>query len=134
MANSQQQIHSRIGDEIEAHCGRCRMDRNHRIVAQDPDGTIRKIICGMCNSYRAYRPPKQTEARVGKPRTPRASAASTPEDFGLPTRNYNMREGYQVGEVIAHPTFGVGKVVSLKDTFKIEVKFSDGLKVLLQNK
>lgn len=140
MVDSSKNSHSRIGEEIEAPCGRCRMDRIHRIVAQDPDGTIKKIICGMCNTYRSYRAPKaqSTTTKVSKPRTSstgssRSSAAAV-EDFGLPSRNYNMRENYDVGEVIAHSAFGVGKVIAIKDMNKIEVKFSDGLKVLLQNK
>jgi hypothetical protein len=133
MIKPQENKQSRIGDEVEAYCGRCRMERNHKVVAQDPDGTIRKVICGMCNSYRIYRPPKQNETRTGKPRASRASSPRV-EDFGPPSRNYSMRENYLVGDVIAHPTFGVGKVITLKDSNKIEVKFSDGLKVLLQNK
>ena len=126
--------HSRIGQEIEAYCGRCRMDRIHRVVAQDPDGRIRKIICGMCNSYRNH---KQTQVSSSQPRTVRRSssrAAAPPEDYGSPSRSYNMRENFEVGEVISHPMFGVGKVVTIRDNNKIEVKFRDGLKVLLQNK
>ncbi|MEW6732960.1 MAG: hypothetical protein AB1489_16665 [Acidobacteriota bacterium] len=123
--------HSRVGQEIEAYCGKCRMDRTHRVVAQDADGTIRKIICAMCQSYRHYRPPQmgQTTTRRTSVRT-----ASAPEDFGPPSRVYNMRENYQVGEVLSHPQFGIGKVVVLRDANKIEVKFPDGVKLLLQNK
>ncbi|MBI4851423.1 MAG: hypothetical protein HY819_06490 [Acidobacteria bacterium] len=138
MVDSSKPAHSRIGEEIEAPCGRCRMDRIHRIVAQDPDGSIKKIICGMCNSYRSYRQPKaqsETGTKVAKVRSSSSRSTTTAaEDFGLPSRNYNMRENYDVGEVIGHSTFGVGKVLSIKDMNKIEVKFSDGIKVLLQNK
>lgn len=133
MVDTQSKGHSRIGEEIDAYCGRCRLERTHRIVAQDADGTVRKVICGMCNSYRAYRPPKEDS----KPRstTPRVKSSKVvEEDFGLPSRNYNMRENFDVGEVIAHTTFGVGKVVAVRDFNKIDVKFSDGVKILLQNK
>jgi len=138
MVDSLSPAHSRIGEEIEAPCGRCRMDRIHRIVAQDPDGTIKKIICGMCNSYRNYRQPKahsESSPKIAKTRSSSSRSTTTViEDFGLPSRNYNMRENYEIAEVIAHPTFGVGKVLSIKDLNKIEVKFSDGVKTLLQNK
>ncbi|MFY9224720.1 MAG: hypothetical protein WAQ98_18750 [Blastocatellia bacterium] len=139
MVNSLTPSHSRIGEEIETLCGRCRMDRIHRIVAQDPDGTVKKVICGMCNTYRSYRAPKTAKGettKVTKTRSTstRTQTASSVEDFGLPSRNYNMRENYEAGEIIAHASFGVGKVLSIKDTNKIEVKFSDGVKVLLQNK
>jgi hypothetical protein len=128
-------VHSRVGQEIEAYCGRCRMDRIHRVVAQDPDGTIRRIICAMCNSYRNHRQTqeKQSQPRAAKRETTRASSR-IPEDFGQPSRTYNMRENFEVGEVISHPMFGVGKVMTIRDNNKIEVKFSSGLKVLLQNK
>jgi hypothetical protein len=127
---------SRIGDEVEFYCGRCRLDRTHRVVAQDPDGTIRKVICAMCNTYRAYRPPKESTARSNKPRAARTTTASAPriEDFGIPSRTYNIKDNYQIGEVLQHTSFGVGKVVAIRDINKIEVKFSDGVKVLLQNK
>jgi hypothetical protein len=124
-------VPSRVGKEIEAYCGRCRMDRLHRVVAQDPDGTIRKIICGMCNSYRNHK--QQSQPRAVKRESTRQVSNSV-EDFGLPSRGYNMRENFEVGEVISHPMFGVGKVIAVKDRNKIEVKFPGGLKVLLQNK
>src|SRR5262249_18073990 len=66
--------HSRIGEEIEAYCGRCRLDRIHRIVAQDPDGSVRKIICAMCNSYRNYRTPKENQTRTVKRESARSSS------------------------------------------------------------
>lgn len=134
MVNSQANTHSRIGQEVDTLCGKCGMERTHRIVAQDPDGTIRKVICAMCNSYRNYRPPKPQDSKVTKTRAPRSTANAAPEDFGRPDRNYNMKENFQVGEVIAHSTFGVGKVINIKDGSKIEVKFLDGVKVLLQNR
>lgn len=122
---------SRIGQEVETYCGRCRMDRTHRVVAQDPDGSISKVICAMCNSYRKYKEPSAAKPRAT---TRRASTRSVVvEELGPPSRTYNTRENYEVGEVISHPTFGVGKVVSLRDAKKIEVKFSDGVKLLLQN-
>ncbi len=123
--------HSRIGQEIEAYCGRCRLDRTHRIVAQDEDGSIRKIICGMCNTYRLYRP-KQTSTRTTKRTTPDSTISKYIEPTQA-SRNYSMKESYEVGEVIAHSKFGVGRVITLKDYFKIEVKFPEGVKVLLQN-
>ncbi|KAF0249897.1 MAG: hypothetical protein FD167_708, partial [bacterium] len=123
MVDSSNPVHSRIGEEIEAPCGRCRMDRIHRIVAQDPDGTVKKIICGMCNSYRSYRQPKAQSEGTPKLTKQRSSSSrstsSTIEDFGLPSRSYNMRENYSVGEVLAHPTFGVGKILSIKDMNKV---------------
>jgi hypothetical protein len=134
--STEKTVISRIGDEVEFYCGRCRLERTHRVVAQDPDGTIRKVICAMCNSYRAYRLPKEGSSRAGKPRSTRATtaAAARIEDFGSPTRTYSIKDTYQIGEVLQHTTFGVGKVMAIRDTNKIEVKFSDGVKVLLQNK
>ncbi|MBL8149279.1 MAG: hypothetical protein JNN15_05065 [Blastocatellia bacterium] len=123
---------SRVGQEIEAFCGRCRMDRTHRIVAQDPDGSIKKVICGMCNSYRNYKQPspRSTTKRAAS----RTSTSTVVEEKLFPSRNYNMKESYKEGEVIAHPTFGVGKVLSERDQHKIEVKFADGIRILLQNR
>ncbi len=45
-------------------------------------------------------------------------------------RAYSMRDTYAVGEVLDHPTFGMGEVQSVTSPDKMEVLFKDGLKTL----
>lgn len=120
----------RVGNEIDTYCGRCKMDRTHRIVAMDPDGTIRQVICGMCDSRHNYHAPKKSKVAVRKSSVNPLDA----ETAIFPQRSYQMSSSYNEGEVIDHPKFGVGRVIAVKNSQKIEVQFKDGVRILLQNR
>lgn len=45
-------------------------------------------------------------------------------------RPYNMRQSFEVGEIVDHPTFGMGEVQNTVRPDKMEVLFKNGLKVL----
>jgi hypothetical protein len=47
---------------------------------------------------------------------------------------YNVKDVYQVDDLIRHPSFGLGVVAAVRGLQKIEVMFSTDVKVLLQNK
>jgi hypothetical protein len=49
-------------------------------------------------------------------------------------RTYSPQNKYLTGEVIQHPSFGLGVTTSIKDETKIEVLFEGGLKVLVHGK
>lgn len=51
-----------------------------------------------------------------------------------PSRNYSIRETYELNDLIDHPTFGAGVVVNLQGEEKIEVTFSDTTRWLVHNK
>ncbi len=121
----------RVGNEIDTYCGRCKMERTHRIVAMDTDGTVRQVICGMCDSRHIYHAPKKDSKKTAARKAP---AATIDIDPSLPQRSYQMSSSYNEGEVIAHPKFGVGRVIAVKDLQKIEVRFKDGVRILLQNR
>jgi hypothetical protein len=55
------------------------------------------------------------------------------EKSGVPSRAYSAKEEYEIGELIAHTKFGIGRVISLKSFNKMEVEFTSGIKVLLRN-
>ncbi len=49
-------------------------------------------------------------------------------------REYSMDQQYQIGEMIDHPCFGVGKVIANLRKGKIEVDFDRiGVRTLVQN-
>jgi hypothetical protein len=47
---------------------------------------------------------------------------------------YSPKIKLAVGDVVRHPTFGVGVTVAMKDSTKAEVLFADGPKVLIHGK
>jgi len=129
----------RIGKEIPAFCGKCKLERTHTIAAMDADGTVRKVTCSMCGSNHNYRQKAASPAKSG--RTPKANgkgsrsreqAAFSP-DPKRPVRAYNMDTSFSTGDVINHPKFGLGSVELTRPPNKIEVRFQEGKKVLLHN-
>ena len=54
----------RVGAEIDAHCTRCRMLTNHRVVAM-VEGTIKRVICLTCSGQHNYHPPAGQKALKG---------------------------------------------------------------------
>ena len=49
-------------------------------------------------------------------------------------RRYSPKEKFAPGDVVNHPSFGVGVAVVLKDATKIEVIFPEGSKVLVHGR
>jgi hypothetical protein len=128
----------RIGKEIPAFCGKCKLERTHTIAAMDADGTVKKVVCSMCGSSHNYRQ-KAAEA-TKSPRTPRGNGkgrSKEPAQFipdpKRPVRTYNVDTNFSAGDVINHPKFGLGSVELTRPPNKIEVRFQEGKKVLLHN-
>jgi hypothetical protein len=47
---------------------------------------------------------------------------------------YSPKEKYNSGDVVEHPTFGLGVTMVLKEGAKIEVLFKDGPKLLVHGR
>ena len=127
------------GDYIAAKCSKCRSATNHTIVAMVQEKVVR-VECNICGGIHNYRPATQTRPvtprsvkEPGKPKTTRSekqwqslledvdSAAAVPYSMQTPVRD---------GDLIKHPSFGLGKVISVTKPNKMEVCFQDGVKIL----
>lgn len=123
----------RPGDEVAAYCGRCKDERTHQVIALNSDGVPATVICRTCREQHRYRPRRPGEAAPRKSAgtsSRRASRAETPEAPRGPSRPYSPREAFAEGEWVEHPKFGSGRVTSARGG-KIEVKFDDGVRVLI---
>jgi len=49
-------------------------------------------------------------------------------------RPYSPNDKYQPGDVLKHPSFGVGVTTAIKDGTKIEVLFEGGSKLLIHGR
>jgi hypothetical protein len=141
------------GSSVESACRKCKTVTDHHVVIMDGDA-IGKVECKVCGGKHAYRPPKPAAkpktAPAEKPaRAPRAGAVKksllpkkpSPEvlahwenavhgvspDAVLP---YAMSGTFQAGDVINHPTFGLGYVQKFIKPNMIEVLFQDSIKNL----
>jgi hypothetical protein len=76
------------GMELDAHCGRCKMETKHRILSIT-DGVPEKLICVNCNAVHKYRPERVIAERPpssnSNSRAPsQARAAKSPRQSSEP--------------------------------------------------
>jgi hypothetical protein len=135
-----------IGKNVDSWCTKCRMVLAHTVEAV-VNGRITRVHCNTCGGQHAYRAKPPGEA--GKSAATRARradgtrpAAKQVRDYASMVRGrdpasarpYGVTERFTDGELIRHPTFGLGVVTGLKDTNKIEVLFEDGGKTLIHRR
>ena len=138
-------IQAAVGKRIDGWCARCKLMLAHTIEAIVND-KITRTHCNTCGAQHAYRrnPPGTASAKLrgassgsGRPTKATSPAVDYQEllrgkDVGS-ARAYKLSERFRPKEIIRHPTFGVGLVVAVRGTNKIDVGFTDGLKTLIQD-
>ncbi len=123
-------VEPNIGDRIDSFCGRCKMMLAHTVETIE-GGKIKKCHCNTCGAQHAYRP--KAPKRAGIP------AALEPSDYDKliksqdpdKARKYKTSDKFQPTELISHTTFGLGIVLTCKESNKIEVLFQDGPKTMV---
>jgi chemotaxis protein histidine kinase CheA len=131
-----------VGAEVDAYCTRCKTDTPHTVLTKYED-EIRSVLCTTCNTSHAYRPPRgDTEEEIPEPISVRRrqalqklswSAAMEQVDTSA-SLPYSPRECYIEGQVLEHPTFGVGYVSEVLSDTKLEAIFEDGNRLLVHNR
>lgn len=109
-----------IGGEIEAYCPapRCKTDTTHTITSMYED-EVRRVQCMVCGEVHAYRKPRgDGEGGEDGPKKPGPRLVSWEDAMARVTeadlanaRPYSIRDSYEEGDVVLHPTFDVGIVV-----------------------
>jgi hypothetical protein len=136
----------RVGGEVDAWCGPCEGLTTHHIIAMVSNAP-KQVVCQACGGRHGFRttPARKSTTESAKPTTPQESEAvrkaeKKAEELralgrevaeSSQVRAFNARERYKVGEVIAHPTYGRGKVETVLRS-SLLVRFpSGGLKSLM---
>ncbi len=134
-----------VGKEIVTYCSKCKLDLAHLIVAMKDMETPYKVLCNTCKTTHAYKAKKVASPSAVRRKSPTKKRVSTEDKIiniwekamkdldGEPIA-YNIRQKFEVGDVIGHPTFGPGLVDKNLDSNKIEVVFRGSIKILLHNK
>jgi len=110
-----------VGGEIEAYCPspRCKADTTHTIISMYED-EVRRVQCVVCGEVHAYRKPRGDGegsedghgSRGHQKRLTWDEAMSRASDGDLGNaRPYSIRDNYEEGDVVLHPTFDVGFVI-----------------------
>lgn len=142
---------SLVGKFIDAWCSRCGMTLAH-VVLYEVNGAVTGVKCRTCGSEHRYHGPVPTKKREAptvrgsggglvnltrsaiRPVVSRQweakNAANPPDTVAW---GYKLTEHYEKGDVIAHPSFGRGFVISTT-TDKMEVLFREGKKLLAMNR
>lgn len=143
----------RVGGETSAYCTSCRDMRLHVVVAMVGTKPAR-VECRSCHKQHNYKaappgaPRKKAEGGTTAPRKPRAtksesksrSLAEHPLDALLAVRSaaeartYTPFDRYVVGDLVSHPTFGLGAVAALPAPGKVEIVFRDASKLLMHER
>jgi hypothetical protein len=137
----------KVGGNVDSWCGRCNMMLAHTIEAIVGDKPAR-VHCNTCqaqHNYKPFRPgeaPRQVREREERgPRGPQAGHARPSHYKELlkgrelaMARRYSPKETFKPGDLVEHPSFGLGVATALKDTTKIEVLFEEGAKVLVHGR
>ncbi|EPZ50113.1 hypothetical protein M902_0409 [Bacteriovorax sp. BAL6_X] len=134
-----------VGKEIVTYCSKCKLDLAHLIVAMKDTDTPYKVLCNTCKATHAYKPKKVVSPSATRRKATTKKRISTEEKIinvwenalekleGEPI-TYSIRHKFEVGDVLAHPTFGPGLVEKSLDANKIEVLFRGSIKILMHNK
>lgn len=132
-----------VGKETLAYCTSCKMDLNHIIVAMKGD-RVAKAQCLTCKKEHAFKAPKG--ATEPKKKRGKAAKDDGPAESNLieaeweklmathkdaPSKNYNTKGQFALGDKINHTTFGAGIVGKIIYPNKIEVIFRTDVKVLI---
>ncbi|PYS55614.1 MAG: hypothetical protein DMG13_03190 [Acidobacteria bacterium] len=134
------------GGNVDSWCGKCKLVLAHTIEAMVGDKPAR-VHCNTCNAQHTYKP-HQPGGSPRKVREREAGGVARPQpkvrvshyqgllkgkDMALAKR-YSPKGNYAPGDVLDHPTFGVGVATVLKDSSKIEVLFEAGPKLLVHGR
>ena len=129
----------RSGAEIEAYCTKCRLNLNHIIISV-ADGEPNKVQCLTCDGEHKYRPPKSKTAKSKKKaKTPKKTKKDQAAEAAISfteaeidkAKEYAFNAVFKEGEILKHPKFGTGKVVSIISANRMEVIFPEGSKILV---
>lgn len=130
-----------VGKEVLSYCGSCKLPLAHMIIAMKSATTIAKVQCKTCGATHAYRDPAKSSTTKrkapGKTRAKKVSISDLwMERMGqakTKSKNYTIRESFQLGDIIDHKKFGPGIVDQVSDD-KIEVIFRFEIKTLVHNR
>lgn len=127
------------GDYIASKCSKCKDITNHTIVAMVGD-KVARVECNTCGSVHNYRSavvkktPTKSKTSSNKPAKVNKMEAQweTLLDKVDPTDAipYSMQIRVKEGDVVQHPSFGLGRVISTTRPNKMEVFFQSGIKLL----
>lgn len=108
-----------VGERVEKVCPDCDEQLGHVVKTITKLGKISRVICSKCGKVGTFKASADTEEREhlsGKTGDP-----------------YDWSKTYKVGQIMAHSSFGAGKVMTVCNSRMIDVLFEDRLRRLVHS-
>jgi hypothetical protein len=143
------------GSPIEAYCGKCKSDRNH-IVLEADGMQVRLVRCEKCGEEGSLVAPRAktraalleiAQKKKKKKKAPatkrRSKKAVSPEEMFRELTDgsdlssavpYNVKKPLSAGDIVDHPTFGIGIVTVKTDVQKAKIFFETGERIMICNR
>ncbi|MFK5926312.1 MAG: hypothetical protein QM483_06755 [Desulfuromusa sp.] len=127
------------GDYIASRCSKCKDLTNHTIVAM-VDNKVVRVECNTCGSTHNYRnvsaKKPATRSKTGGTKPVKTSKIEAEWENQINTADpadatpYSIRMLVNEGDLIQHPSFGLGRVINVIKPNKMEISFRSGTKLL----
>lgn len=126
---------------MEAYCGSCKDSRWHIVVAMVGEVPA-KVECVSCHKQHGYRTGPAGTGKAARTSVKKRAAAPQAPTFDLSAlqsrahlaRAYAPAQTYAVGDVVRHPTFGLGIVTGTAAAQKMDVRFESGPRLLVHDR
>jgi hypothetical protein len=130
------------GEYISAWCTKCKLELGHTIVAM-VENVPKRVKCNTCKGEHNYRTSPASSNRIKSIQAKRKTRAQETkyheymmrlsDDRLSNAKKYMTNASFEKDDVVEHPKFGTGIVVSVIHVNKIKIFFKDGPKLLAQN-
>lgn len=113
------------GENVEKFCPACDQNLAHIVREVTKTGAVSKVNCSKCGLVSTSNP---------TPNLKKVQNLKKPQNLVTKTVDpYSQTQTYQVGQIMAHPKFGIGEVKTASES-TIEVKFLDGFRRLVHSR
>jgi len=133
----------KVGGDTLSYCSKCKMELAHVIVSMVGSRPA-KVICKTCKGQHNFKSVGAIVPRASRPKGPRKTPAERAvvkvaevwekkmgENKSSPMIPYTVKSVFKQGDVIQHPSFGVGFVEEVRKGGKIAVMFKEAERVLV---
>lgn len=141
-----------VGNAIDGYCKTCRTDTSQTILEIEGN-QIRSVRCQTCSGEGPFRSPRaRTKAGLRevaakrKTKPPPRRSKKKQEDPAEIYRQliegrdlseaepYKLKNALDEGDLIDHPKFGIGIVMSVIESTKVNVVFEDRPRIMICNR
>jgi transcription elongation factor Elf1 len=109
-----------IGDNVEKFCTVCNEQLGHIVKSVTKTGAVSRVNCSKCGLLGTFKP---------------SATLSKVQNLATKTGDpYSQARTYRTGQIMAHPRFGTGEVMTVFDTKTIDVLFMDRVRRLIHSR